>query len=106
MPPPLVPPHIRFGFRGFKDCPLLERMEPDTSKTRLQALRLQCWSVRTHRLCTEPQRLWVVTVLLVARRLDGLIEEGASVPRLPIEMWTAILGYVRLEDIGTTSAVA
>eukprot|EP00035_Acanthoeca_spectabilis_P017040 m.355973 g.355973 ORF g.355973 m.355973 type:complete len:374 (-) comp16603_c0_seq12:62-1183(-) len=101
----VAPPQIRDKFRGFKGSPLLERIEPDTPKTRLHALRLQCWSRQTHRLCTEPQRSWVATVLTVARRLDGLIEDGAPVPRLAIEMWTAILGYVRLEDLGPRSVM-
>lgn len=88
----IAPLHLRDSFDDrFSDCPLLSALEADTEKNRWQALRLQYWSASTHRLCTRPKREWVVSVMLMASRLDA---EDAELPRLPTEVWLAILGLV------------
>lgn len=90
----IAPPSLRESHGDcFAGCPLLSQLESNTEKNRRKALRLQYWSALTHRLCTELRREWVVVVMLVAQRLGA---EETVFPRLPIEMWLMILGFIPL----------
>ena len=77
--------------RHFPNCPILGPLQEHTPRSRLQALKLQCWSVATHRLCSSPRREWVVTVMLVAQRVGS---QDSDQPSLPVEMWLTILDFV------------
>lgn len=94
----IAPPHLREApEKYFTDCPLLTQLDANTEKNRRRALRLQYWGYPTHRLCSETCRAWVVTVLLLGPRLGA---EDSPLPRLPVEMWLEILGFVPLWALG------
>lgn len=85
----IAPAHLRESPNDrFDDCPLLARLEADTDKNRRQSLRWQSWSPSTHQLCFDPQREWVVMMLMLAYRLRS------TDSYLPNEMWLMILGLV------------
>lgn len=69
----------------------IARLEPDTTQARLSALKLQFWSPKTHKLCTESRKASVVAILLVISRLW---RAESTLPRLPTEMWFAILDFL------------
>lgn len=95
----IAPAHLHAFFESeFSDSPLLTRLEQSTPKSRLEALRLECWSVATHTLCSPSRREWVVTVMLVARRLG---QEDGGLPKLPTEMWWGILEFVPRWALGS-----
>lgn len=75
----------------------------EEKKRRRQALQLQYWTVQTHKLCSEPRRNWVVTILRIASRLrlDERRDESRGLPPLPPEMWFAILELVPRWALGS-----
>eukprot|EP00035_Acanthoeca_spectabilis_P028186 m.469540 g.469540 ORF g.469540 m.469540 type:complete len:385 (+) comp28685_c0_seq1:98-1252(+) len=67
----------------------------NTPAARHRVSVLRHWSRQTHHLCSPRRREWVFAVLLVARRL-----ETKELPPLPFEMWEAVLGRLRRDDLG------
>eukprot|EP00035_Acanthoeca_spectabilis_P017043 m.355918 g.355918 ORF g.355918 m.355918 type:complete len:329 (-) comp16603_c0_seq2:515-1501(-) len=96
----VAPPHVRRERDlHFTNCPMLGPLQEETPRSRLQMLRMQCWSLPTHRLCSGSRREWVATVMLVVARLRSLNTEG-ELPLLPIEMWFLILEFVPRWELG------
>ena len=87
---------------SFDNCPYFhDGILPVSARAMSKVLAVRFWTPQSHRLCTEPRRLWARAILLIGIRLRQL--EGLEPPPLPMELWLVVLGMLELHELGQAS---